>query len=368
MYRKTNIIIIVIISIFVLRCNNDELCNQEVTISDDTIINKIISIDTIIQSDVTDFEKILISAGLVNIKDLDTSIFVDIRYSTINNFLKIDMYGDFDKAYFQKEVAEKISQAQVLLKQKEPNYSLIIFDGARPRTIQKLMWDSIKVPEDQKFKYLANPKHISMHSYGLAVDLSIVDGDGKLIDMGTKYDSFEELAYPVLEDRMLKNGLLKEKQYQNRLLLRNIMEEVGFNSISTEWWHFSIYDQKTAAQLFTAIESHILAEDTTIYIAEVKTEVERDKGKVESVNITFKIQLKTSMKAIDVNDKVFKDLPIFRYFHDGMYKYTTGSFKDLASAYEHRDKIKAMGFSDCFVAGFNNDERIGIKDAVELAN
>ena len=366
MFQKTNIIIIVVISIIVFGCNYDDTSTKEVTNLKDTINEHLIEKEIKLGRDTCDFEKIMINAGLVDILEVDSSIKTDIRYSTTNNFLKIDMYGDYDMAYFQQEVANKIAQAQKILKQKKPSYSLVIFDATRPRTIQKLMWDSIKIPDNQKYKYLANPKHISMHSYGLAVDLSILDSTGNLIDMGTKYDSFEELAYPVLEERMLKNGLLSESQLQNRLLLRNIMKEVGFNSISTEWWHFSVYTQKEAARFFTAVESHLLPSDNIGFIAEVVKEVPET---IETeVKISFKIQIKTSMKPIDTNSEIFKNLPIFRYFHDGLYKYTTGSFNDLASAYEHRDKIKAMGYSDCFVAGFNNDERIGIKDAVELSN
>ncbi len=363
MYGKTNIIIIVVFSILISFCKND--INKKKQIKRDTIADTgqktdTANIDTIV-TDTTDLEKILIKEGLVCISDIDSTILVDLKYSTIDNFLKIDMYGDFDKAYFRKETAEKLKKAQTLLKKQKPSYSLIVFDATRPRTIQKLMWDSIKVPKSQKHKYLANPKYISMHSYGLAVDLSIVDSTGNEIDMGTKYDSFEELAYPVLEQIMLKKGLLSEKQVQNRLLLRDVMTKAGFNTITTEWWHFSIYSKQEAKKLFSAIETHILSEQATEYIAELNKE-----DSVTNINISFKIQLKTSMQPIDTASPIFKNLPIYRYYHEGMYKYTTGNFKNLQEAYEHRDKIKNMGFDDCFVAGFNNNQRIGIRDAIEL--
>ncbi len=366
LYKKTNIIIIVIISILVSNCFYDNDSNNKVKRNDTTLLNNSKlneEIDTLGKNkDTTDLERILIKAGLVNINKFDTSIKIDIRYSTTNNFLGIDMYGDFDKAYLQKETAEKLHNAQKLIQKKHPKYCLIVFDAARPRTIQKLMWDSIKIQENQKHKYLANPKYISMHSYGLAVDLSIVDSSGKELDMGTDFDSFEELAYPALEEQMLKNGLLSETQYNNRLLLRNTMDSAGFNSITTEWWHFSIYSKAEAKKLFAAIETHILPSETSDYIAEIPEEID-----LENINVFFKVQLKTSMKPIDVNSSVFKGLEIFRYYHQGLYKYTAGKFKDIASAYKYRDEIKSMGYNDCFVAGFNNDQRIGIRDAVELS-
>ena len=81
----------------------------------------------------------LIKQGLVNIKRLDSSFKVDLRYSTTNNFVGIDLYGDLNEVYLHPEVAKKLKLAQKILKDSIPNYSLLIFDGVRPLHIQQLM-------------------------------------------------------------------------------------------------------------------------------------------------------------------------------------------------------------------------------------
>src|SRR4051812_45715215 len=74
-------------------------------------------------------EEQFIAAGLVDIQKMDSSISVDLKYSTIDNFLEMDVYGDLEKAYLQGDVAEKLKKAQEILKAKYPYYSLIVFDA-----------------------------------------------------------------------------------------------------------------------------------------------------------------------------------------------------------------------------------------------
>jgi D-alanyl-D-alanine dipeptidase len=116
------------------------------------------------------------------------------------------------------------------------------------------MWDTLKVPIKEKTKFICNPKYGSLHNYGAAVDISIVNECGKEIDMGTCYDYMGELAYPRLETKLLKEGRLTQKQIDNRILLRSVMERSGFKHIDTEWWHFNAYTRKEAQQKFNIVE------------------------------------------------------------------------------------------------------------------
>ena len=75
--------------------------------------------------------------GYVDIHRLDTTIRLALIYSTTDNFVGEDMYGDFDKAYFEKGFAERIRQAQRLLRKEYPDYSLLIYDASRPISIQE---------------------------------------------------------------------------------------------------------------------------------------------------------------------------------------------------------------------------------------
>ncbi len=103
------------------------------------------------------------------------------------------------------------------------------YDCYRPLDIQKIMWD--KYPNAS---YVANPyKGIgSIHNRGGAVDMTVVDSTGKELDMGTPFDFFGKKAHQDFTD-LPKNVL------ENRKILRDTMESVGFRRIRTEWWHYS---------------------------------------------------------------------------------------------------------------------------------
>jgi D-alanyl-D-alanine dipeptidase len=199
-------------------------------------------------------ENALINAGLVDIKTIDSTIIVNMKYSTTDNFLGIDVYGDFNKCYLQPDVAEKLKLAQLFLKSKYLYYSLIVYDAARPRSVQHKMWDTINVPYSERSKYLSNPAGGSLHNFGAAVDLSIIDANGNALDMGTKYDYFGELAYPREEERMLQEGKLTHEQLVNRELLRSVMNQSGFWGITTEWWHFNSCSRNEAYTKYSIIE------------------------------------------------------------------------------------------------------------------
>lgn len=203
---------------------------------------------------ISDIEKSMIEAGLVDVKTVDSSIVVDLKYSTNNNFLGLDMYGDFNKCYLQPDVAEKLSCSQELLKSKFPFYSLIIFDAVRARSIQRRMWDTIDVPYSERSKYVSNPNNGSLHNFGAAVDVSIINAHGIELDMGTPYDYFGELAYPREEERMIEEGKLTHIQLLNRKVLRDVMEGAGFMGITTEWWHFNSCYRTEAYEKYSIIE------------------------------------------------------------------------------------------------------------------
>lgn len=202
----------------------------------------------------TFLEQKLIAFGLVNIKEIDNSIAVSLKYSTDDNFLHKNIYGELKNCYLQKETAEKLAKAQKILKEKFPFYSLIIYDGVRPLSIQQMMWDELQVPEKMKDKYVSNPEIGSLHNYGCAVDVSIINEDGWEMDMGTPYDYFGELGHPIAEPRMIDEGKLTWRQFENRKLLREIMTTAGFTTITTEWWHFNGSSLKIAGEKYHIVD------------------------------------------------------------------------------------------------------------------
>lgn len=191
------------------------------------------------------------SPDYVELKSSD-SLAIDLKYATTDNFVGQNMYGDFNRAYLHKLAAEKLFKAVKNLAAINPKYRLVIYDALRPRSVQYVLWDKVKGTGKQK--YVANPKGGSIHNYGFALDISILDESGKPLDMGTPFDDFTDLAQPQLEQQFLKAGKLTEQQIKNRLLLRKVMEDAGFIQLPVEWWHYDALPKAELKSRFRIVE------------------------------------------------------------------------------------------------------------------
>jgi D-alanyl-D-alanine dipeptidase len=178
--------------------------------------------------------------NLVNILDVDPTIQVDLRYATDNNFMGHVLYDTLDALFLQEDVAVRVAACQSYLKEKHPNYSLLIYDGVRPLEVQREMWNALdSIPAGQRGKFVSNPSYGSVHNFGAAVDLTICDENGIPLDMGAGYDDFRDIAFPSKEWKFLASGELTKEQHENRKLLREVMKSQGFRGIPSEWWHFN---------------------------------------------------------------------------------------------------------------------------------
>lgn len=192
--------------------------------------------------------------NLVDIQTICPKIFVELKYSSTDNFLGMDVYHDLDRAYLQPDVAKKLVKAQELLEKQRSGYHLLIYDAARPLHIQQRMWDTLRNRPLDRSKYVSNPAQGgSLHNYGAAVDLTIADSLGHPIDMGTAFDYFGLEAHPAQESFMVKTGKLSVQQVANRQLLRSIMRQAGFFGISSEWWHFNSCTRAQAKMWYSVI-------------------------------------------------------------------------------------------------------------------
>lgn len=181
------------------------------------------------------------SLGLIDLNELDPTIKSDIRYATPNNFTGKILYEETFGIFLEKRLANAVCAANNELKEMCEGYSLIIFDAARPLTIQKHMYDIVK--DTPAESYVANPYTDypgGFHNYGMAVDLSICDKYGALLDMGTDFDSFSEIAHVGNEQTLVANGLLSSTAYANRMLLYSIMGRYGMLPHPLEWWHYQL--------------------------------------------------------------------------------------------------------------------------------
>ena len=202
----------------------------------------------------SELETRLIRQGLVNVKKLIPDAILDIRYATANNFLGANVYGAFNQCYLQPDVARKLQKADSLLKASHAGWRLLLYDCARPVSVQQKMWDMLKMPAAEKGKYVSNPAHLSVHNLGAAVDLSLADETGKPVDMGTDFDHFGDLAYPFMEAQLLREGKLTENQVKNRQILRAAMKGAGFSGIPHEWWHFNSASRNLARDRYRKID------------------------------------------------------------------------------------------------------------------
>lgn len=201
-------------------------------------------------------EKRMIEVGLVDIQGIDSTLQVDVKYATIDNFMNRVLYEEYDKVYLQREVAERLSKAQKALQEIDTTLTLLVFDGTRPRSVQQEMWDALDtIPFNERVKFVSNPKNGSIHNYGCAVDLTIINKySGGWLDMGAGYDDLRKIAYPRHEAKFLASGELSKLQVENRKLLRQVMKAGGFWVIETEWWHFNAFSRSKASELFEIVE------------------------------------------------------------------------------------------------------------------
>ena len=177
--------------------------------------------------------------GLVNAQTVVPGLQVELKYSTTDNFMRRDVYGDFDTCWLQRDAAEMLAKAAAELQISHPELHLRAYDCLRPRRVQLLMWEVVK--DTPQARYVANPhsKTASVHNYGCAIDLTLATAAGVPLDMGTPFDFFGELAHPSREVAFVVAGKLTGDQLGNRLILREVMVRAGFLPMASEWWHFN---------------------------------------------------------------------------------------------------------------------------------
>lgn len=192
------------------------------------------------------------SLGFVNIAEADNTIAIDLMYTRADNFTGTVLYEDLKEAYLHPEAMESLKQAQRLLKERHPGYSLIVYDAARPMSVQQKMWDTVK--GTPQYLYVSNPSRGGgLHNYGMAVDISILDAEGVPLPMGTPVDHLGREAHITDEASLVTQGKLTEQERENRLLLRLVMKEAGFRPLPSEWWHFNRVSRQTARERYRVI-------------------------------------------------------------------------------------------------------------------
>jgi D-alanyl-D-alanine dipeptidase len=189
---------------------------------------------------------------LVELVKLDSTIKLDIRYASTNNFLSTAVYSQA-RAFLQRPAAEALLRAHQKLKRL--GFGLLIHDAYRPWYVTKLFWDA--TPADKRI-FVADPSQGSRHNRGCAVDLSLYDlASGKPIEMTGVYDEMSERSYPGYPAGT-------SLQRWHRELLRQAMEDEGFDVYEVEWWHFDYQDWRAYPILNIAFEKLSGQETSTV--------------------------------------------------------------------------------------------------------
>jgi zinc D-Ala-D-Ala dipeptidase len=199
---------------------------------------------------------VLRAEGMVAVRELEPSIRVELKYSSTDNFLNADVYGDLEDAFLRREAAEKLANAARLLAAQHSGLVLLVYDAFRPRGVQRRMWEIVR--GTALAPYVADPARGSVHNYGCAVDLTLArfhaDGSAVPLDMGSAFDHFGEQSRPDREEYFLKRGVLSAEQVSNRRILRDVMRAAGFRAIMSEWWHFEAMSWTEAARRYRMVD------------------------------------------------------------------------------------------------------------------
>ena len=193
---------------------------------------------------------------LVEPAALDSSIHLDIRYATTNNFLSSVFYSS-PRAFLQRPAALALARAARAVR--PLGYGLLIHDAYRPWFVTKVFWDATPVASHW---LVADPSKGSKHNRGAAVDITLYDlKTGTPIEMPSTYDEATPRAHADFPGGT-------SLQRWHRALLRRMLESQDFTVNPSEWWHFDFHDWARYPILNTTFEELLAqsaVQDTTRY-------------------------------------------------------------------------------------------------------
>ncbi len=165
---------------------------------------------------------------LIEINSSTHPIIMDMRYASTNNFT--------GQVIYQKPLCLMHKDALVLFEKAielaaKQGYTFKVFDVFRPQAAQEALWNIC--PNDM---YIMPPTKGSVHTRGVAIDLTLVDKDGAELDMGTPFDDFTEQSH--------HGASLPAAIEQNRYMLLGIMTTAGFDFYRNEWWHYQMFNPR----------------------------------------------------------------------------------------------------------------------------
>ncbi|NOX98249.1 MAG: M15 family metallopeptidase [Verrucomicrobia bacterium] len=175
--------------------------------------------------------------NLVSVKSESPGIVIDLKYASADNITGRALYPPDMPCLLHRITMARLKRAQKILRKQ--GLRLKIWDAYRPPDSQWLLWMASK-----SSKYVVPPtKGPSLHSYGVAVDVTLVDKKGYDLLMPSAHDEFSEVASSEYTG---DNSLIR----YNLDILQNAMKKAGFSTIKDEWWHFTNMEPQSAQVIY----------------------------------------------------------------------------------------------------------------------
>ena len=213
--------------------------------------------------------------GFVALDRVDPTILQDMRYFTQYNFVgrRIDGYRE-PVCILHRRAARALKRAQTALRPR--GYTLKVYDCYRPQRAvdQFVRWAANPVDDKMKREFYPHVDKSQLfdrgyiarrsgHSRGSTVDLTLVELPAEeqprwsrrefglvpctaprrrrfpdnSVNMGTSYDCFDTRSLTF-------DSRIRGRARANRLLLKHLMEDTGFEYYANEWWHFTLRDER----------------------------------------------------------------------------------------------------------------------------
>jgi D-alanyl-D-alanine dipeptidase len=164
---------------------------------------------------------------MVEITATDFDVEIMLAYATADNITGKPIYRQA-ACYLHEKAAAALTTAIGLATPLGLRFK--IFDAYRPPEAQWKLWDAFPSEE-----FVANPRRGSPHSRGVAVDLTLIDGTGKELDMGTGFDEMSALSHHARTD-------ISIEAQRNRFTLMGLMSAAGWDFYKYEWWHYQLFN------------------------------------------------------------------------------------------------------------------------------
>ena len=172
---------------------------------------------------------------IVEITSTGNDVEIDLVYATERNFTGKPLYRTAT-CQLHRDALEALDRAVELASALD--LRIRIYDALRPSEVQWKLWADLPNPE-----YVTDPRRGSPHSRGIAIDLTLVDRDGEVLNMGTEFDDFTPLSH----HGNLHVGIEIQR---NRALLLGIMTSAGWDFYRNEWWHYQLFNSRSYKLLF----------------------------------------------------------------------------------------------------------------------